>query len=120
MVFDDISDNGRVNGADATFPMPGEAWHIEVPRDDLERLARRVGDPLAAYPEKERRWIRAHDELKRRQRNGQGTAQVELELARLKQVMTARRKAIWRAAQESGWNRLNRGDRYRSLKSRTR
>lgn len=110
----------RRNGADATFPVPGEAWHIEVPRDDLERLARRVGDPLAAYPEKERRWIRAYDELKRKQRTGQGTAQVELELARLKQVMTARRKAIWRAAQESGWNRLNRGDRYRSLKSRTR
>ena len=110
----------RRNGADATFPVPGEAWHIEVPRDDLERLARRVGDPLAAYPEKERRWIRAYDELERKQRTGQGTAQVELELARLKQVMTARRKAIWRAAQESGWNRLSRGDRYRSLKSRTR
>ena len=22
-----------------TFPVPGEPWHIEVPRDDLERLA---------------------------------------------------------------------------------
>jgi len=110
----------RNHGAAASFPVPGEAWHIEVPRDDLERLARRVGDPLAAYPEKERRWIRAYDVLERKQRTGQGTAQVELELARLKQVMTARRKAIWRAAQESGWNRLSRGDRYRSLKSRTR
>jgi hypothetical protein len=110
----------RRNGADATFPVPGEPWHVEVPRDDLERLARRVGDPLAAYPEKERRWIRAYDVLKREQDNGRGTPQIEQDLARLKQLMTARRKAIWRAAQESGWNKLNRGDRYRSLKTRTR
>jgi hypothetical protein len=110
----------RRNGADATFPVPGEAWHIEVPGDDLKRLAGRVGDPLAGYPEKERRWIRAYDALKRKQRQGRDSPQVGQELARLEQLMTTRRKAIWRAAQESGWNRLNRGDRYRSLKTRTR
>ena len=39
---------------------------------------------------------------------------------RLRGLMTARRKAIWHAAQESGWNRLHRSARYEALKSRTR
>jgi hypothetical protein len=34
--------------------------------------------------------------------------------------MTGRRKAIWHAAQESGWHRLHRSTRYEALKSRTR
>jgi hypothetical protein len=45
----------RRRGAEATFPVPGEAWNIEVPLADLERLARQVSDPLAGFPEKERR-----------------------------------------------------------------
>jgi hypothetical protein len=110
----------RRNGADATFPVPGEAWHIEVPLDDLERLAKRVSDPLAGYPEKERGWIRAYDALRRKQKHGTASLEDALAVDRLRALMTVRRKAIWRAAQETGWNTRKRGDRYRSLKTRTR
>ena len=55
----------RKHGAAASFPVLHEPWHIEVPRDDLERLAKKVADPLAGYPAKERHWIRAYDALVR-------------------------------------------------------
>jgi hypothetical protein len=35
-------------------------------------------------------------------------------------VLTDRRRAIWRAAQQSGWDRALRRARYRSLLARTR
>jgi len=110
----------RRKGARATFPVPGEAWHIEVPGPDLERLARRVSDPLAGFPEKERRWIVSYDALRRQKRAGRDTAQASEERSRLRRLMTTRRKAIWHAAQTSGWNRLNRSARYEALKARTR
>jgi hypothetical protein len=110
----------RRHGAGATFPVPGEAWHIEVPRTDLERLARRVSDPLAGYPAKERRWIRAYARLLKQKHHGHDTAEASQERARLRRLMTTRRKAIWRAAQQTGWNKLNRSARYRSLASLTR
>lgn len=110
----------RRNGAGATFPVPGEAWHIEVPRGDLERLARRVGDPLISYPAKERRWLRAYDQLVHKKHAGRDTAEASQQRQRLRQLMTARRKAIWRVAQQTGWTTHNRGARYRSLKARTR
>jgi hypothetical protein len=110
----------RRKGARATFPVPGEAWHVEVPQPDLERLARRLSDPLAGFPEKERRWIVSYDALRRQKHSGHDTAQASEERARLRRLMTTRRKAIWHAAQTSGWNRLNRSARYEALKSRTR
>ena len=64
----------RSHGARASFPVPGEAWHIEVPRDDLERLAKKVSDPLAGYPAKERRWIRTYDALVRMKHAGHDPA----------------------------------------------
>ena len=100
--------------------MPGEAWHIEVPRTDLELLARKVSDPLIAYPAKERRWIRAYDKLVHQKRAGRDSAEASQARVRLRQLMTARRKAIWRVAQETGWTTHNRGARYRSLMTRTR
>jgi hypothetical protein len=110
----------RRNGAGATFPVPGEPWHVEVPRDDLERLARKVSDPFAGFTDKERRWIVSYDELVRRKRSGHDTADAIEARRRLRRLMTTRRKAIWHAAQESGWDRLERRTRYEALKTRTR
>ncbi len=107
------------HGAAASFPVPGEAWHIEVPRDDLERLAKKVSDPLAGYPAKERHWIRAYDSLVRMRNAGHDPADGSERRSRLRQLMTDRRKAIWRAAQHTGWHQLKRRARYRSLLART-
>jgi hypothetical protein len=109
----------RSHGAAASFPVPGEAWHIEVPRDDLERLAKKVADPLAGYPAKERHWIRTYDALLRMKHSGHDPADGRERRASLRQLMTNRRKAIWRAAQHTGWHRLKRRARYRSLLART-
>ena len=40
----------RKRGAQATFPVPGEPWHIEVPRDDLVRLAKQARGPARRLP----------------------------------------------------------------------
>ena len=109
----------RSHGAAASFPVHGEPWHIEVPRDDLERLAKKVSDPLAGYPAKERRWIRTYDALLRMKHEGHDPADGRERRASLRQLMTNRRKAIWRAAQRTGWHRLKRRARYRSLLART-
>lgn len=109
----------RSHGAGATFPVPGEAWHIEVPREDLERLAARFSDPLAGFPAKERRWINGYDKLVRLKHAGHDPADGSERRIRLRGLMTARRKAIWRAAHQSGWNHLKRRARYRSLLVRT-
>ena len=110
----------RRRGARATFPVPGEAWHIEVPREDLVRLAGTLADPLAGYPAKERHWIRAYDALMRLKREGKDPADGPERRSELRRVMTNRRKSIWRAAQQSGWSRMRRRARYRSLLARTR
>ena len=110
----------RRHGARATFPVLGEAWHIEVPGPDLARLAREVSDPLAGFPAKERRWILSYDAIVRQKRAGRATAEASEARVRLRELMTKRRKAIWHAAQESGWSRLNRSARYAALKTRTR
>ena len=109
----------RNHGAAASFPVPGEAWHIEVPRDDLERLAKKVSDPLAGYPAKERHWIRAYDALVRMKHAGHDPADGRERRATLRRLMTNRRKAIWRAAKHTGWHQLKRRARYRSLLART-
>jgi phage gp16-like protein len=109
----------RKQGADASFPIADEDWHIEVPGDDLARLAKRFGDPLSGYPAKERRWIRTYDALMRRKREGHDAPDGPERRARLRALMTTRRKAIWRAAQHTGWHQLQRRARYRSLLART-
>lgn len=71
-----------------------------------------VADPLEGYTPAEKRWIREYDELVRTDRD----------LARrksLRRAMTTQRKKIWKAAQESGWDKGNRRARYRSLLART-
>lgn len=103
----------RKLGARASFTVPGEPWHIEVPLADLERLAEHLADPLADYTAAERRWIREYDQLRRANRD-RGRRRV------LRRYMTAQRKRIHRAATPGGWDIHNRRARYASLLARTR
>lgn len=67
-------------------------------------------DPAAAFfTASELRWIRELDD-------GKPSAARRKVLIR---VMTEQRKAIWRAARETGWDKHNRRARYRSLQVRT-
>jgi lysozyme len=68
--------------------------------------------PDAALTAHERRWVTEYDRLAA-QRRRRGRRQV------LRRVMAEQRRRIWRAAQESGWDRLNRRARYRALLART-
>jgi hypothetical protein len=109
----------RKQGASVAWTVPGEGWHIETPRGDLERLAKRrqqrakPADPLAGYTKSEVRWIREFDRLVRAKRDP-GRRRV------LRRVMTAQRKRVWRAAQgPGGWGAHRRRARYRSLHART-
>jgi hypothetical protein len=104
------------HGCPVFFNVATEAWHFD-PTDEAKLLAtaRKLDDPLAEYPADERRWIREYDHLRR----GTFGAEEADRLLVLRRVMTARRKSIWHAAQESGWAKLNRRARYRSLLART-
>ena len=104
----------RAKGARVAWTVPGEGWHIETPRADLERLARALTDPLAGYTPAEKRWIREYDALLRVDRDPERRRV-------LVRVMRAQRKKIWRAAQGAGgWSTQNRSRRYASLLARTR
>jgi len=108
-----LAADGFRNYLQVRFNVPTEGWHFDpIDEGKLLAAARRLDDPLADYPADERRWIREYDHLKAhgldRPRRGV-----------LVRVMTARRKSIWRAAQDSGWDKLNRRARYHSLLART-
>jgi lysozyme len=62
---------------------------------------------------RERRVVREYDALKRQNKNRPRRAELWHE-------MVAMRKAVWRAAQASGWRKLHRKERYEILRSRTR
>lgn len=107
----------RRQGVPVAFNVPTEGWHAD-PTDEaaLLRAARKLDvppDPLADYPADERRWIREYDRLK-----GKPESSERLEVLRV--TMTVRRKAIWQAARKSGWAKLHRRARYRSLLARTK
>ena len=55
----------------------------------------------------------------RRKREGDDPADGPERRSELRRLMTQRRKAIWRAAKQSGWGRKRRRARYRSLLART-
>lgn len=111
----------RRQGARVYWTVPGERWHIEVPRADLERLARKLADPFRLYPADERRWLREYDASLHAKPKTERAARSGVERRRvLRRTMTARRKSIWRAAQASGWDKLQRRARYASLLDRTK
>ena len=60
-----------------------------------------------------------YDALMRRKREGHDAPDGPERRTRLRALMTNRRKAIWRAAQHTGWHQLHRRARYRSLLART-
>jgi predicted chitinase len=85
-------------------------------RDAIWKRVRAVDarpvDRLDGYTASEVRWIREYDRLRR-------AKQDEARQRVLERVMTEQRKRVWRAAQDSGWDRANRRARYRSLLART-
>ena len=101
------------SGIPVAFNVSTEAWHMDTTAEQpLLDAARKLEDPLRLYPADERRWIREYDELR--------DANRDLDRRRvLQRVMKTRRKSIWRAAQDSGWDRLQRRARYHSLLART-
>ncbi len=109
----------RRKDAQASFPVPREPWHIEVPAVDLRALAQRLGDRLQGYTAHERRLIREYDELMRARRD-RPRRRV------LRGQMKDQRKRVWRAAQAishggdgRGWDHANRRARYHSLLARS-
>jgi lysozyme len=69
-------------------------------------------DALAGYPPNEVEMIRHYDALHREHVSDARTRQLIAQ-------MTDERKRIWRAAQQDGWDRNRRHDRYHSLLVRT-
>lgn len=103
-------------GASVAWTVPGEGWHIETPRADLERLARSLTGPIGWLTPVELRRVRELDAI----RTGATPAHPDRERV-LVRVLTDQRKRIWRAAQNpGGWTAHNRAKRYRSLLARTR
>lgn len=101
-------------GVTVRFNVPSELWHMD-PIDESQVLAtaRKLEDPHRGFPADERRWMDEYDHLKAH----------NLDLGRrrvLVRVMTERRKSIWRAAQQSGWDKLSRRKRYAALLARTK
>jgi hypothetical protein len=86
----------------------GEWWHFRYVGGYRPRPPR-----LAHLTPDERRWVTEYDRL-RAEDKGRDRRRV------LRRVMRDRRKAIWVAAHESGWERNNRRGRYHSLLARTR
>jgi hypothetical protein len=108
----------RSKGASVSFPVRGESWHIEIPERDLIKLAARLRDPLADYPVSERRWIREYDDLLRLKMSGKDTTKAMRRRSVLRRVMYDRASSITTAAQKTGWHKLHRLERHKSLKSR--
>lgn len=64
------------------------------------------------YTADERRWMKEYDSLVRAKANKNRRIS-------LRAAMTRQRKAIWKAAQKSGWDKADRRARYKSLLART-
>lgn len=101
------------NGCPVYFNVPSEGWHFD-PTDEgkLIAIARKLDDPHRGFPADERRWMDEYDRLKSQDKD-RGRRGV------LRRYMTERRKSIWRAAQDSGWEKLSRRERYAALLART-
>jgi hypothetical protein len=103
----------RARGAQPQFTVAGEPWHIEVPEAQLLKLAGELADPLRFCTPTERRWCREYDRLK-------AADQDRPRRGSLRRAMKSQRKRIWRAAQDGGWEKAHRRERYEQLMKRTR
>jgi predicted chitinase len=99
----------RINGGTNGAAERRRLWRVCLRHDCRPR------DQWAGYTTAERRWIREYDRLQ-----AAATAAAADRRRALRTVMTRQRKAIWRAARATGWERSNRRRRYRSLMARTR
>jgi hypothetical protein len=89
----------------------GEPWHWGYVGGYRPKI-----DRLSGYRSDEVRWIRELDKLTRKKRkSARDTQRVRV----LRRVLTERRKAIWHAAQRTGWQIGLRRKRYNSLLART-
>lgn len=102
------------HGEQLARTVPTEAWHREIVGGEaaLRRLARKVSDPVAAFPKGEAAAIRAYDRLKKSGRHKD-------RLAELRHRMVGQRKAVWLAGERHGWEKHHRRARYRALLART-
>jgi hypothetical protein len=103
----------RGKGAQAAFTVAGEPWHIQVPEDQLKKLARQLDDPLRFLTPTERRWCSEYDRLKKADQNRPRRGS-------LRKAMKSQRKRIWQAAQTDGWQKAHRRERYDQLLTRTK
>jgi hypothetical protein len=96
----------------------GEWWHfryVGTTPKKLQKFKDNYGpDPLAVLTSAEREWCKEYDELRKRKKDEDRPRKVAL-----RDAMTKRRKQIWRAAQEDGWEKLNRRGRFLQLAKRT-
>lgn len=91
---------------------PTEWWHIKW-RPGTYKAVDDFYNSWNGYTAKEKRWIQEYDRLLHTNKD-KDRRRV------LRRVMTDQRKAIWVAAQKSGWHTNNRRARYNSLLARTR
>ena len=103
----------RGKGAQAAFTVPREPWHIEVPEEQLIKLAGSLADPLRVMTPTERRWCREYDRLKAADENRPRRGS-------LRRAMQAQRKRVWAIAQTDGWEKAHRKERYEQLLKRTK
>lgn len=85
----------RANGVSASFPVPGESWHIEVPADQLERLAARFRDKYPGASPAEHRHLLRIDYLKQ---HPEQSAALKVH----QRWAWDRRKALWGSAKAAG------------------
>lgn len=116
---------GDRHGAAEAFLMWTKAGDPPRPLDGLVRrrsteralfLMHAPKPPLKGYTVGESAWIREYDALMRDPDRRRTAAR----RAALRGMMRDQRKRIWRAAQQTGWNRANRRARYHSLLVRSR
>jgi hypothetical protein len=97
----------------------GEWWHwryVGASKATLRRLRRKQREE-AKYRHlgpNEERYAREYDKLIGKKGKKQVARRKEL-----RRAMTRQRKAIWTAAQKSGWSKFHRRERYKKLMART-
>ncbi|HMD60234.1 MAG TPA: lysozyme [Opitutaceae bacterium] len=113
----DINEGAFAAAADAW-----QAWVHDSSGAELAGLVRRreaerqlfLEHEAPYVPPDEQRWESEYDQLAHK--HGPWPA---LRRRVLRRYMTTRRKKIWHLAQKTGWEQLNRADRYRKLLART-
>ena len=79
---------------------------------ERELFLKAASDPMAVLTPTERRWCDEYDRLKKADTNRPRRGS-------LRKAMKSQRKRIWAAAQEGGWEKAHRKERYDQLFART-